>query len=327
MPAWRRYEPELTRPLEVVWDQVLDRCRTALVHCLACGAHPRWFFRRDRPDGDGGRGWLWCPACRRWDSSPCRVPADWEERPGVAPGLLRECPDALDLCWPALTGGRPVPPPRPTLLTFDVFGTVLDWRQGTEAACRAAGRPLGPGGFDAVVDAQGRLEAKDPGRRYAAIVAESLVEVAGLGPEAAARAGEAAGSWPLFPDSAAALAALGRVAPCAPMTNSDRAHGAQVRAQLAAPPAHWFAAEDVGRYKPDPRFWEEVARRLGRTPGPDWWHVSAYGDYDLAVARRLGLTGVFVARPHARPGPADLEVPDLGALAEALPRLFGPEGS
>ena len=51
---------------------------------------------------------------------------------------------------------------------------------------------------------------------------------------------------------------------------------------------------------------------------PAWWHVSGYADYDLDVARRLGLTTVFVARPHARPGAADHQVSDLAGLADLV---------
>jgi FMN phosphatase YigB (HAD superfamily) len=51
-----------------------------------------------------------------------------------------------------------------------------------------------------------------------------------------------------------------------------------------------------------------------------WWHVAAYADYDLAVAGRLGLTTVYVERPHRRPGEADLVVPDLAALAALVER-------
>jgi HAD superfamily hydrolase (TIGR01493 family) len=149
-------------------------------------------------------------------------------------------------------------------------------------------------------------------------VAESLVEIAGLDAAAADRIGAAAGTWPLFPDAAAALARLQRVAPCGATTNSDRAHGEQVQAQLGFRLAHWWCAEEIGCYKPDPRVWEHASRAAGVPFGPAWWHVAAYADYDLSVARRLGLTTVYVERPHRRPGPADLVVADLGALADAV---------
>jgi 2-haloalkanoic acid dehalogenase type II len=208
--------------------------------------------------------------------------------------------------------------PRPALLTFDVFGTILDWRRGTLDAVARAGGALDESRFDAVVDAQGRMEQEAPGRRYREIVADSLVEVARVAPEAAAAVGAAAGTWPLFPDSAAALARLERVAPCGAMTNSDRDHGEQVQRQLGFRLSHWWCAEELGCYKPDPRVWERVARATGRAFGRDWWHVAAYADYDLAVAARLGLTTVYVERPHQRPGPADLVVRDLAALADVV---------
>jgi 2-haloalkanoic acid dehalogenase type II len=209
---------------------------------------------------------------------------------------------------------------RPTLITFDVFGTILDWFRGTCVAVAAAGGTLGEEGFEEVVDVQGRLEKASPGRRYRDIVAESLVEVIGLSTTAAARIGAEAGRWPLFRDSTAALARLMREAPCGAMTNSDRAHGEQVQGQLGFRLTHWWCAEEIGCYKPDPRVWEHVARATGVPFGRPWWHVAAFADYDLAVAARLGLTTVLVERPRARRGPADIVVPDLAALADLVER-------
>jgi FMN phosphatase YigB (HAD superfamily) len=99
------------------------------------------------------------------------------------------------------------------------------------------------------------------------------------------------------------------------MTNSDRAHGEQAQEQLGFRLADWVCAEDLRLYKPDPAFWRAVGARRGIEPSAAWWHVSAYADYDLDVARSLGLTTVYVERPHARPGPATHAVADLGELA------------
>jgi 2-haloacid dehalogenase len=213
--------------------------------------------------------------------------------------------------------------PRPALLTFDVLGTIVDWRSGTLQAIARAGGMLPEARFDEVVDAQGRLEQATPGRRYREVVAESLIEIAGLAPAAAAHIGAAAGTWPLFPDSAAALARLQHLAPCGATTNSDRAHGEQVQRQLGFRLTHWWCAEEIGCYKPDPRVWEHAARSAGVPYGRGWWHVSAYADYDLATARALGLTCVYVARPHARPGASDLSVFSLAELADVAARESG----
>jgi len=213
------------------------------------------------------------------------------------------------------------PVARPSLLTFDIFGTVLDWRRGMRSAVAGAGGAWDDGTFDRVIDAQGKAEG-GPFRRYADITAESLIDVVGLSPPAAAEIGAGVGTWPPYPDSAEGLRRLMRIAPCAAMTNSDRAHGPQAQAGLGLTLSHWICAEESRAYKPAPAVWHYVSERLGVPFGPRWWHVSAYGDYDLSTARSLGLTCVYVERPHARPGPADVHVGDLielAAVAEMLP--------
>jgi 2-haloalkanoic acid dehalogenase type II len=172
--------------------------------------------------------------------------------------------------------------------------------------------------FDRIVDAQGALESLPPFRRYREIVAESLRSACGLDAARADAIGGAVGSWPAYPDSPAALGRLLARVRCAAMTNSDRDHGEEVQARLGLRLSAWLCAEEVRCYKPDPRFWRALAARLGVAPGPRWWHVSAYADYDLGAARALGLTTVFVSRPHARPGEATHTVPDLTALAELV---------
>jgi FMN phosphatase YigB (HAD superfamily) len=87
--------------------------------------------------------------------------------------------------------------------------------------------------------------------------------------------------------------------------------------------ADWLCAADAGCYKPRREFWYAASRRRDTPLGPWWWHVSAYADYDLEVARGLGLTTVYVERPHRRPGAADLVVPHLGALADVVDGATG----
>jgi 2-haloacid dehalogenase len=171
-----------------------------------------------------------------------------------------------------------------------------------------------------MVDAQGRLEQAAPGRRYRAIVAEATREVLDLDAARADAVAATVGDWPLYPDSSAALARLAGLVRLVALTNSDRDQGVVVRAALgpAVPWAHWLCAEDTGLYKPDPRVWDACATATGVPAGPSWWHVSAYADYDLDVARRHGLTTVYVDRPHRRPGTATHVVPDLAALADLL---------
>jgi len=203
----------------------------------------------------------------------------------------------------------------PRLITFDIFGTVLDWRSGLEQACAAAGRPLAQGEFDRIVDLQAELEHQQF-QTYAEITRRSLVRAIGLDDGQAAEIGRAVGRWPLYADSRDALRALMRITRCAAMTNSDRDHGEQVQEQLGFRLNDWLCAEEARVYKPDAAFWDVMARRTGIEPGPEWWHASAYADYDLATAKSLGLTSVFVKRPHARPGDAKYSVENLSQLAD-----------
>lgn len=202
---------------------------------------------------------------------------------------------------------------RPALFTFDILGTVIDWERGLSDDCRAAGRALAAGEFDRIVDAQGALE-RGAFLDYASVTARSLVETIGLDAPRAAVIGASLGDWPPFADSPASLDALGRIAPCAAMTNSDRTQGVAIRARLGVRLDPWLCAEEVRRYKPDPAFWAVMGERRGIAPGPAWWHVSAYADYDLEVANALGLTTVLVRRPHHRPGPSTFAVDDLAGL-------------
>ena len=141
---------------------------------------------------------------------------------------------------------------RPQLVTFDIFGTVADWRTGLEAACRKAGRPLRDGEFDRVVDVQGELEQGE-GKRgdfldYATVTRRSLTGVLGLDQTKAADIGAEVGTWPLHPD-APVLGPLMRIAPCGAMTNSDRRHGQEIQARLGFSLDVWLCSEDIQLYQ------------------------------------------------------------------------------
>lgn len=203
---------------------------------------------------------------------------------------------------------------RPVLFTFDIFGTVLDWRRGLIEACAREGASLAEADFERVVDAQGEDEQR-AFRPYREITARSLMSELGMSADPADRVGAAVGRFPPFADSPEGVAALAKIAPIVAMTNSDRAHGEDAQAALGIRFSHWITAEEVRLYKPSPKFWEAVRDRLGIPFGRAWWHVSAYADYDLEVARSLGLTCCFIERAHSRPGPADITAKDLLELA------------
>lgn len=210
----------------------------------------------------------------------------------------------------------------PRLFTFDIFGTVLDWQKGTRQAILQTGRQFDSvRDFDRIMDRQGELEQQGY-RSYRSIVKDSLTQTIGIDPNQADAIGATVGTWPLFPDSTPGLSALMRIAPCAAITNSDAVHGEQVQKQLGFRLSHWISAEESRVYKPNPDFWKFAAQKMGAEFGPHWWHVSAYADYDLEAARELGLTCVFISRPHSRRWRHDIEATDLVSLAAQIPKKF-----
>ncbi len=206
---------------------------------------------------------------------------------------------------------------RPRLLTFDVFGTVIDWRRGLRDSLRFHGVELRDPDFDRVIDAQAEIEG-GRFRSYTSIVASSLVSVLDIPAATAQAIGEGIGHWPLYPDAREGMRRLRAIAPCVAITNSDAIHGRQAQRGLGFDLDGWISAETSRCYKPDPAFWRRSSSLRGVPFDASWWHVSAYADYDLDTARRLGLTCVFVSRPHARFGPADVMVRDLADLADRL---------
>jgi 2-haloacid dehalogenase len=211
----------------------------------------------------------------------------------------------------------------PRILTFDIFGTVLDWRAGLLATLNAGGIHISASAFDEIVDAQGEDEALGPNgfRLYSEITARSLKRVLNAPDSVAIAIGHNVGRWPPFSDSREGLRRLLKHCLCVAMTNSDRLHGEQAQEQLGFRLSHWFCAEAARVYKPSPEFWLHVSQQLHLPLNSEWWHVSAYSDYDHATAHSLGLTTVFVDRPHSRRSPTDIHVRDLLELAEIVENL------
>jgi 2-haloalkanoic acid dehalogenase type II len=199
-------------------------------------------------------------------------------------------------------------------LSFDCYGTLIDWEAGLAAV-------LGPwarrGGLDLTDDQlltaysrhEEAAEAERPGDAYPLILAASLRRLgAELGAEvsaadAAALAGSA-GDWPAFADSHDALTALRRHFKLIVLSNVDRASFARSRARLDVAFTSVLTAQDIGSYKPSPRNFEALlaeSRRLGVGQGK-LLHVAQSLFHDHVPAKAAGLPTVWINRRHAKPG-------------------------
>ena len=231
------------------------------------------------------------------------------------------------------------------VLTFDCYGTLIDWESGILDALRA---PLGAHGItesdDDVLAAFARHEAEieaGPYRRYRDVLGEVLAAMVGhFGAEASAEErttfGGSVADWPAFPDSADALAALARHYELIILSNVHRAGFAASNQRLRGDFATIITAEDVGAYKPAEnhfRALDATLAELGVDRGA-LLHVAQSLFHDHVPARREGLPSVWINRRHDRPGwgatpaPAEewtfaMELPSMAALADAVDRAFG----
>ena len=226
-------------------------------------------------------------------------------------------------------------------LSFDCYGTLIDWETGLLAVlgpwARARGLDLASEELlTAYAQVEAIVEAEHPAPVYPEVLARGMrllgehlgAEVTG---EDAARLARSVPDWPAFPDSHDALAALGRRFKLIILSNVDRASFAGSNARLGVEFTSIITAQDVGSYKPSPRNFEALASeaaRLGVRPG-GLLHVAQSLFHDHVPAQRAGLPTVWIHRRHDRDGwgatpqPAapvtpDWEFPSMAAFAAAV---------
>ena len=157
-------------------------------------------------------------------------------------------------------------------LSFDVYGTLIDWETGIVSVLAPWAREAGLDLTDeemltAYADNEARAERENPTALYPAILAESFRRTgASLGrqvsDEWAERLGASVPSWPAFPDSHAALASLAEDYKLIILSNVHREGCAGSNARLGVTFDKIITAEDVGAYKPAPNHFEALDAAL-----------------------------------------------------------------
>jgi 2-haloacid dehalogenase len=220
------------------------------------------------------------------------------------------------------------------VLTFDCYGTLIDWEAGILTARHEALDERAPALPDdeALLATFGRHEAATeagpylPYREVLGRVLRGIGAEVGVEPDEAV-VGAFGGSvvdWPAFPDSAVALASLHERFKLGVITNCDDDLFAASARRLGLEFDWVITAQQARRYKPNPRGFELAFERIGLPPRRIL-HVAQSLFHDHVPAKRLGLSTVWVDRRHDRPGsgatPAaaatpDLVVPDMATLAQ-----------
>ncbi len=208
----------------------------------------------------------------------------------------------------AVTPVRPRVPDGGPWITFDCYGTLVDWRAGLGAAFAREMAPIERSERDRLVDgymAEEPALETGPYRPYPDLVAAGARRAAqGLGrtldATAAARMADSIVDWPSFPDSRASLAELRRRGfRIGLLSNITRAVIERTIGRNEFPVDLVVTAEDVRSYKPAPAHWARFLKETGAEPR-DCVHVAGAYEYDLPPAAAFGFRTVFVER---YPGP------------------------
>ncbi len=226
------------------------------------------------------------------------------------------------------------------VLTFDCYGTLIDWESGIFAALGPllAKLPV-PLGRDAALEAFARhelaQEAETPRMRYSDLLAKvhrRLAEEWGIAAdeEAEQRFGASVPDWPAFPDSAQALAALKQHYQLVILSNVDRRSFAGSNRKLGVTFDAVYTAEDVGSYKPDPANFRYMLEHLAErgVRKNEILHTAQSLFHDHVPAKRAGLATAWIDRRHGTAGFGatmpppedaryDFRFPSLAAMVEA----------
>ncbi len=219
-----------------------------------------------------------------------------------------------------------------SVLTFDCYGTLIDWESGILAALRAVLAPRGISrtdddllGLFAEIEAPLQTGPFRPYREVLDLAMTALCRRLDFEPRAeeATALSRSLPTWRPFPDTVLALRRLASRFDLGIISNVDDDLFAGSAAQLGVDFRWIVTAQQVGSYKPAPANFHWALERIGR-PREQILHCAQSLFHDVATAQALGLATVWVNRRHGKIGGGatppsaavpDLEVPDLATLA------------
>jgi 2-haloacid dehalogenase len=221
------------------------------------------------------------------------------------------------------------------VLTFDCYGTMIDWETGIFSALR----PILAAHKKSIADSEllemySELEtsAEQGEFRCYRDVLQSVVrgfgEHLGFAPTAdeVRSLPDSLTNWPPFPDTVEALRKLKSRYQLAVISNIDDDLFAATAPKLGVAFNHVITAQQASCYKPCMKIFKLAEERMGVTRDR-WLHVGQSIYHDVIPAQSLGIATVWVNRPSPRPGAGaakaaagkpDLEVPNLKTLADLV---------
>lgn len=225
-------------------------------------------------------------------------------------------------------------------LTFDCYGTLIDWESGMIEGLKPLTAKLGEDvPRNAILEAHGRHESaqqlQTPARRYQdllPIVYRRMAEEwnVPVSWDECVAYGQSVKNWPAFPDSTRALHYLKKHYKLVILSNVDNQSFAASNEKLQVEFDAIYTAEDVGSYKPSDRNFDYMLSKLeGLGVGKqDILHTAESLFHDHAPANAHGLATCWIYRRHDQEGfgatrdpgkmpNIDFRVNSMAALVEA----------
>lgn len=222
-------------------------------------------------------------------------------------------------------------------LTFDCYGTLIDWENGILRAVRRAFEPfhIEPSASE-ILEAYADVESTIEGgayQKYRNVLAQCAAGLCRrfavpLRDEEPAFLTSSLQEWAPFPDTVPALNLLRQHFKLAVISNIDRDLFEASNQKLGEPFSWIITADEVGSYKPSPRNFEYALARIGH-PKEEMLHVAQSLYHDHAPASALGIASVWINRRAGQTGhgatpAADAQpgaiFPDMRSFADAAIR-------
>lgn len=221
-------------------------------------------------------------------------------------------------------------------LSFDCYGTLIDWETGISdaalsvlashemSASRGEVLELFASVEPRIQTGGGYLEYRRVLRRVMAMMG---IELGFQFTETdMARLADSLPSWPIFPDTRAALSAMKTRYKLAIISNVDDDLFAGTARVLGVEMDAVITSQQARSYKPDLRNFRLARERMGADESR-WLHVAESLYHDISPANALGIDSVWVNRAGDREGGGatrpteaapNLTVPDLATLADMM---------
>jgi 2-haloacid dehalogenase len=194
-------------------------------------------------------------------------------------------------------------PKQVSFVTFDVYGTLIDWESGAYDAFRAEAER---DGFtlererlvELFQETQKQIQAGSY-ELYAEVLRRTAVQIAKqLGwPLEPSRSGflpESVQRWPPFKETNSVLAKIAKKYKIGLISNIDDKLLGQTRRHMPLDFDLVVTAQQVRSYKPDPAHFTECERRIGGKKG--WIHVAESYYYDVEPCIKKKIPVIWVNR-------------------------------